>query len=66
MGGQADAIIKEEPGEPDFVETVCGWVGCDRDLHTQEALVKVGFSTLLTWPRILPIYNSFSPQLLRF
>ena len=34
----ADAIIKEEP---DFVETHCSWVGCDRDLHSQEQLVKV-------------------------
>ena len=34
----ADAIIKDEP---DFVETHCNWVGCDRDLHTQEQLVKV-------------------------
>lgn len=34
----ADAIIKDEP---DFVETHCHWAGCDRDLHTQEQLVKV-------------------------
>merc|ERR1719189_668962 len=33
----ADAIIKDEP---DFVETHCNWAGCDRDLHTQEQLVK--------------------------
>ena len=31
-------LIKEEP---DFVETHCHWTGCDRDLHTQEQLVKV-------------------------
>ena len=34
----ADAIIKDEP---DFVETHCHWVGCDRDLHSQDQLVKV-------------------------
>ena len=44
----ADAIIKDEP---DFVETHCNWVGCDRDLHTQEQLVKV----LLL---VLPMFQS--------
>ena len=34
----SDGIIKDEP---DFVETHCHWLGCDRDLHTQEQLVKV-------------------------
>ena len=42
----ADAIIKDEP---DFVETHCDWVGCDRDLHTQEQLVKVGSFTCPTY-----------------
>ena len=45
----ADPIIKEEP---DFVETHCHWVGCDRDLHSQEQLVKV-----------LDTPNSFNLQL---
>ena len=49
----ADAIIKDEP---DFVETHCHWVGCDRDLHSQDQLVKV-------LAPILSIYNSFSPQI---
>lgn len=32
--------VKDEP--PDFVETHCHWVGCDRgELGSQEALVKV-------------------------
>eukprot|EP00095_Tigriopus_kingsejongensis_P010985 snap_masked-scaffold281_size224178-processed-gene-0.6 protein:Tk10985 transcript:snap_masked-scaffold281_size224178-processed-gene-0.6-mRNA-1 annotation:"cubitus interruptus" len=31
------AHVKEEP---DFVETHCHWVGCDRDFGTQDALVK--------------------------
>ena len=47
----ADAIIKDEP---DFVETHCNWVGCDRDLHTQEQLVKV---LLLVLPMLHSIYN---------
>ena len=46
----ADAIgIKDEP---DFVETHCHWAGCDRDLHTQEQLVKVILVKLI-------FYNSF-------
>ena len=33
------ATVKEEP---DFIETTCKWMGCDRgDLITQDALVKV-------------------------
>ena len=33
------AIVKEEP---EFYETICHWVGCDRgDLQSQDALVKV-------------------------
>ena len=33
------SIVKEEP---EFYETACHWVGCDRgDLQTQDALVKV-------------------------
>ena len=33
------SMVKEEP---EFYETVCHWVGCDRgDLQTQDALVKV-------------------------
>lgn len=35
LGG---ANIKEEP---DFFETHCHWVGCDREFGTQDALVKV-------------------------
>ena len=35
------AMVKEEP-EPEFYETICNWVGCDRgDLQSQDALVKV-------------------------
>ena len=38
--GFDDAVsIKEEP---DFVETHCHWVGCDREMGTQDLLVKVG------------------------
>ena len=37
--GFDDAVsIKEEP---DFVETHCHWVGCDREMGTQDLLVKV-------------------------
>ena len=43
----ADAIIKDEP---DFVETHCNWTGCDRDLHTQEQLVKVKENVFTTTP----------------
>ena len=33
------ATVKEEP---EFYETICHWVGCDRgDLQSQDALVKV-------------------------
>ena len=33
------AMVKEEP---EFYETICHWVGCDRgDLQSQDALVKV-------------------------
>jgi hypothetical protein len=37
MGGDA---LKEE-GEPDFIETNCHWIGCDRQFDTQDQLVKV-------------------------
>jgi hypothetical protein len=30
--------VKEEP---DFIETHCHWIGCDRDFGTQDQLVKV-------------------------
>ena len=37
--GASSALIKDEP---DFIETTCKWIGCDRgDLITQDALVKV-------------------------
>ena len=37
--GGASCLIKDEP---DFIETTCKWIGCDRgDLITQDALVKV-------------------------
>ena len=43
--GFDDAVsIKEEP---DFVETHCHWVGCDREMGTQDLLVKVGEHRLL-------------------
>ena len=42
--GFDDAVsIKEEP---DFVETHCHWVGCDREMGTQDLLVKVGAAFL--------------------
>ena len=47
-----DTIIKEEP---DFFETHCHWIGCDRDLHTQEQLVKVLYKSY--YPSI---YSSFT------
>ena len=47
-----DTIIKEEP---EFYETHCHWNGCDRDLHTQEQLVKVLYKSY--YPSI---YNSFT------
>ena len=34
-----DLDVKEEP---DFIETHCHWIGCDRDFGTQDQLVKVG------------------------
>ena len=38
--GSMTAMVKEEP---EFYETICHWVGCDRgDLQSQDGLVKVG------------------------
>ena len=37
--GDKEDNIKEE--EPDFIETHCRWVGCERDFGTQDNLVKV-------------------------
>ena len=38
--GSMSSAVKEEP---EFYETICHWVGCDRgDLQSQDGLVKVG------------------------
>ena len=38
-GDNVGSMVKEEP---EFYETICHWVGCDRgDLQSQDALVKV-------------------------
>ena len=50
----SDGIIKDEP---DFVETHCRWLGCDRELHTQEQLVKVRSSRIVLH-LLLPITYS--------
>jgi len=40
--GPMSSMVKEEP---EFYETICCWVGCDRgDLQSQDALVKVGIN----------------------
>ena len=31
----------EEKDEPDFIETHCHWVGCDREMGCNDELVKV-------------------------
>jgi hypothetical protein len=33
--------INCEKEEPDFIETHCHWVGCDKEFHVQDQLVKV-------------------------
>lgn len=39
-GDNVGSMVKEEP---EFYETICHWVGCDRgDLQSQDGLVKVG------------------------
>ena len=38
MQDMKDGDVKEEP---DFIETHCHWIGCDRDFGTQDQLVKV-------------------------
>ena len=57
----SDGIIKDEP---DFVETHCRWLGCDRELHTQEQLVKVRSSRIVLVHLLLPI--TFSILLMPF
>ena len=59
--GGASCLIKDEP---DFIETTCKWIGCDRgDLITQDALVKVSnfrrplFLTLFLLRSICCTYN---------
>ena len=38
LGGGGQVTVKEEP---DFIETHCHWIGCDREFDTQDQLVKV-------------------------
>jgi len=33
-----DIDVKDEP---DFIETHCHWIGCDREFGTQDELVRV-------------------------
>ena len=35
----------EEKDEPDFIETHCHWVGCDREMGCNDELVKVSTTT---------------------
>ena len=37
-GGGQGVQVKDEP---DFIETHCHWIGCDREFDTQDQLVKV-------------------------
>jgi hypothetical protein len=44
MKDMKESDVKEEP---DFIETHCHWIGCDRDFGTQDQLVKVRFKFLI-------------------